>query len=229
MLNKIKSELREFSDNERAKKNISFFKTGKGEYGENDLFIGVSVPDVRRIAKEYKESDFNQIRTLLNSEIHEERLCGAIILVEKFKNSDNKKEIFDFYIKNIKGINNWDIVDLSSPNIVGEYLKEIDKEILYKLAKSDSVWERRIAIVSTYAFIRDNKFEDVIRLSEILIKDKHDLIHKASGWMLREMGKRNKEILIEFLEKNSKNMPRTMLRYSIEKLDDEEKRFYMKR
>jgi 3-methyladenine DNA glycosylase AlkD len=168
---------------------------------------------------------------LISSKIHEHRITSLFILVYKYEKSNEieKKEIFDYYLKNLKYINNWDLVDLSSPNIIGNYLLDKNKDLLYKLAKSDNLWEKRIAILSTFWFIRNKEFNDAIRISEILVNDKHDLIHKAVGWMLREIGKRNQEVEEEFLEKYYKTMPRTMLRYSIEKFDEEKRKYYMKK
>lgn len=206
-----------------------FFKTGKGQYGEGDIFLGVSVPHSRILSKRYKDLEFEDIEKLLNSKIHEERLVALIILVQKFeKGADaDKKKVFDFYLKSTKWINNWDLVDLSCPKIVGEYLLNKPKKILYKLAKSKNLWERRVSIVSTYRFIKNGQFEDTLKLSEILISDKHDLIHKAVGWMLREVGKKSTETLEYFLKKNYKMMTRTTLRYSIEKFPEQKRKEYL--
>jgi 3-methyladenine DNA glycosylase AlkD len=211
-----------------------FFKTGPGQYGEGDIFLGIVVPKQRILVKKYKELDFDSIQDLLNSKIHEHRLVGALILVEKYKKSDkekdenSKKKIFEFYLKNAKNINNWDLVDLSAQNIVGKYLLDKNKAILYKLVKSNNLWEKRIAILSTFEFIKNNKFDDSLKIAELLINDKHDLIHKAVGWMLREIGKRNQEIEESFLKKHCKKMPRTMLRYAIEKFDEKKRKSYLK-
>ncbi len=229
MLDKIKEELLNLKDLEKAEILSRFFKTGKGEYGEGDIFLGIIVPKQRKVAKKYLNLGLEEIQKLLSSKIHEHRLTSLFILIDKYKKSDNKKEIFDFYLKNTKNINNWDLVDLSAGNVLGNYLLEKDKSILYELAKSNNLWERRISIVSTFAFIKNNKFEDTLKISEILLNDKHDLIHKASGWMLREIGKRNQEIEEEFLKKYYKKMPRTMLRYSIEKFDEDKRKFYLKK
>tara|TARA_Y100000310_G_C20677729_1_gene814063 strand:- start:771 stop:1460 length:690 start_codon:yes stop_codon:yes gene_type:complete len=229
MLGKIKEELFNLKDPEKAKILSRFFKTGKGEYGEGDIFLGIVVPKQRKVAKKYLNLSLEAIQELFSSKIHEYRLTSLFILIDKYKKSNNKKEIFDFYLKNTKNINNWDLVDLSAGNILGNYLLEKDKSILYELAKSDNLWERRIAIISTFAFIRDNKFEDTLKISELLLNDKHDLIHKAVGWMLREVGKKNQEVEEEFLRKYYKEMPRTMLRYSIEKFDEDKREFYLKK
>lgn len=207
-----------------------FFKTGKGEYGEGDIFYGIKVPEQRTIAKQFKNLALDDLKTLILSKVHEERLIAAFILVEQFKNGDEKKKkiIFDFYLKNRKGINNWDLVDLSAPKIVGAYLMDKEKEILYKFANSKDLWEKRISIISTYAFIREHFFEDTLKISEILLHDKHDLIHKAVGWMLREVGNRDLETEEEFLRKHYKTMPRTMLRYAIEKFPEQKRIAYLK-
>ena len=193
MLNSIKSDLQRLRNEEKIKVYSNFFKTGKGEYGEGDEFLGISVPEQRKIARKYSGLSFEAIRKLMDSSVHEHRLTALLILVEDYKKADSKrkKEIFDFYFRNAKWVNNWDLVDLTADKIVGSYLNNKDKSLLYKLAKSDNLWERRIAIISTYNFIKNNRYEDTFKIAEILVNDKHDLIHKAVGWMLREVGKRN--------------------------------------
>jgi 3-methyladenine DNA glycosylase AlkD len=228
MPHKLIKDLRKLKDKKQAENLQRFFKTGKGEYGEGDVFLGIKVPIQRKICKNYGDLNLNAIQKLLNSKIHEHRLCGLFVLVSKYKKSKNKKEIFKFYLKNTKKINNWDLVDLSSPNIVGEYLLNKDKKVLYKLAKSKNLWEKRISIVSTFTFIRNNKLEDTLKISQILLKDKHDLIHKAVGWMLREVGKKDIKKLELFIQKNYKDMPRTMLRYAIEKFPEKKRKDYLK-
>lgn len=227
----IRQRLLENSKPEKIEILSSFFKTGKGQYAEGDKFIGVNVPDNRKIAKEFRDADYGTLEELITSPIHEERLCALLILVQKFNKADKdeKNRIFDFYLSHTKNINNWDLVDLSAPYICGAYLLNSDKDILYRLAKSDNLWERRISIVSTMWFIRKGKLEDTINITTILLHDKHDLIQKACGWMLREAGKKDLNTLISFLDKYSQIMPRTMLRYSIEKLDKETRAHYMKR
>jgi 3-methyladenine DNA glycosylase AlkD len=220
-------ELKNLEDSEKAKILQKFFKTGKGEYGEGDIFLGITVPDQRKTAKKYTGLNLNQIQILLNSKIHEHRLIGLLILIEKYKQTNSKKKIFDFYMINYNKINNWDLVDLSAPKIPGDYLLDKDKKILYEYAKSNHLWKKRISIISTYNFIKNNMYEDTINLSKILTNDEHDLIQKAVGWMLREIGKKDQKILESFLKKNHKTMPRTMLRYSIEKLSEEKKAYYM--
>jgi len=229
-LNRIKKELEKKRDKEQAKRLSRFFKTGKGQYGEGDVFWGIKVPVQREIVKMFKEASLKEIQELLDDEIHECRLTGLLILVQKYKKAENKKEIFDFYLKNTKRINNWDLVDLSAPNIVGDFLlnKKKERKVLYSLARSKNLWERRIAVLSSFAFIRDKQFDDALKISKMLLKDKHDLIHKAIGWMLRELGKRDKNVEVRFLEKHCKTMPRTMLRYAIEKFNSKEKASFMK-
>ena len=221
-LNSIKKDLQAESAPLKKKGLSRFFKTGKGEYGEGDIFLGVTVPKIRRVAKKYKDVSLDEIRTLLRSLIHEERLTALLILVENFRKADEteKTEIFNLYLKNTKYINNWDLVDLSASRIVGEYLKDKPVDILYTLAKSKSLWERRIAIISTFQFIWEGRFAETLKISKILLTDRHDLIHKAVGWMLREVGKRSFKTEEGFLKKHYKKMPRTMLRYSIEKFPE---------
>ena len=231
MINKLKNELARVGSPEKAKILSGFFKTDKGQYGYGDIFLGVKVPETRSIAKKFNELSLKDLKELLYSKIHEERLCALLLLVDKYKqsNSKNKKIIVDFYIQNAKNVNNWDLVDLSADKILGNYLIDKDKSILYILAKSQNNWEKRISIISTFAFIRNNKFEDTIKISEILLNDKHHLVQKAVGWMLREVGKRDESKLIIFLDKHYKVMPRTMLRYAIERLNEERKERYMKK
>ena len=229
-LKELEKELEKNADKEKAKVLQRFFKTGKGDYGEGDIFIGLTAPQIKEIAKRYKELSLNDLQTLLSSKVHEKRTVAISILVSKYGKSkeEAKKEIYDFYLKNTKNINNWDLVDISAPNIVGDYLFDKDRKRLYELAKSDNLWERRIAIVSTLYFIRKEQLEDTFKIAELLMKDKHDLIHKATGWMLREAGKRDLKIEEEFVKKHCKIMPRTMLRYSIEKFPEELRQKYLK-
>ena len=225
---KLKEELAKKANQDKAKILQRFFKTGKGEYGEGDIFLGITVPESRKIAKKYSDLSYNNIRNLLESKIHEERLIALLILVNNYnKNIEKRNEIFDFYIENINNINNWDLVDLTADKIVGSFLFEKDKNILYKLAKSSNLWEKRIAIISTFHFIKNNEFSDTLKIAEILLNDKRDLIHKAVGWMLREIGKRNLKVEEEFLKKYYKNMPRTMLRYAIEKFSEVKRKAYL--
>ena len=230
MLQHVNKEIEKYSNKEKAKLLQGFFKTGKGEYGEGAVFLGITVPKQRQIAERFKDIGLNEIQELLNSQIHEKRLIALLILVERFKKSDEKgkKEIFEFYLNNTKRINNWDLVDLSAPNIVGAFLLDKNRDTLHKLAISENLWEKRISIISTFAFIRNNEVEDTLNISKSLLGDKHDLIHKAVGWALREVGKKNQEALEDFLRKHYKIMPRTMLRYSIEKFPEEKRQKYIK-
>jgi 3-methyladenine DNA glycosylase AlkD len=229
MLNQIKSDLLQLSNPEKAKNLSRYFQTGKGQYGEGDVFLGIPVPEQRRIAKRYLNLPLDDIQELLSSEIHEHRLTALLILVSKYGKADNpgKEEIFSFYLKNTENINNWDLVDLTAPKIVGDYLFNKDTSILFKLAKSKNLWERRIAVLSTFRFIDNNDFEDALSIAKLLLHDKHDLIHKAVGWMLREIGKRDQEIEERFLSKYHMQMPRTMLRYAIEKFEENKRKFYL--
>lgn len=227
----IQKELEAYADPVKRDFLPYFFKTGKGQYGEGDKFLGVVVPNTRQVAKRHKEEPFEVMADLLQSEWHECRLCALLMLVERYKKSDEtgRKAIYDFYLTQTCRVNNWDLVDLSAPYIVGEYLKDKSREDLYRLADSSLLWDQRIAVVATITLIRNNDFIDTLRLSEKLLLHEHDLMRKAVGWMLREMGKRDKDLLLQFLDQYSKKMPRTMLRYSIEKLTEEERKYYMQR
>jgi 3-methyladenine DNA glycosylase AlkD len=226
----IVEDLDKLKDPEKARVLSRFFKTGKGEYGEGDIFLGIPVPLQRKVARKYPGLSLEDAQGLLSSKIHEHRLVALLILIFKYRRSDGKgkSEIFDFYLKNTSGINNWDLVDLSAQHIIGDYLLMSDRSLLQKLAQSKNFWERRIAIMSTFAFIRNQQFEDTLRIAAMLMHDKHDLIHKAVGWMLREVGKRDGEQLERFLKKYSGVMPRTMLRYSIERFDEGKRKAYLK-
>ena len=226
----IVEDLDKLKDPEKARVLSRFFKTGKGEYGEGDIFFGIPVPLQRKIAKKYPDLSLDDLQRLLSGKIHEHRLVALLILILKYRRSDRtgKSEIFNFYLKNTSGINNWDLVDLSAQHIIGDYLLLSDRALLQKLAQSKNLWERRIAIMSTFAFIRNQQFDDTLRIAEMLMHDKHDLIHKAVGWMLREVGKRDQEQLEQFLKKYSSEMPRTMLRYAIERFDEDKRKTYLK-
>lgn len=226
MLNELINKLEEKYSGERAEHSKKFFKTGIGEYGEGDIFLGLSVPEQRNFAKKYSKLSTSQIQKLLNSKVHEHRLIAGLILVGKFEK--NPEEVFNFYIKNSKRFNNWDLVDLTAPKIAGRFLLEKNKKILYALARSKNLWEKRIAIVSTYPFIRNGNFSDTLKISEILLDDSHDLIHKAVGWMLREVGKKDARVLKDFLKINYKKIPRTTLRYAIEKFPEVERKKSLK-
>ena len=228
MLNKLIKDLKSHQNKKQAEVLQGFFKTKKGQYGEGDVFLGVKVPVQRSICKKY-DLELKDIQKLLDSKVHEYRLCGLFSLISKYKKHKKlRKNIFNFYLKNTKKINNWDLVDLSAPNIIGDFLlDQKDKRILYLLAKSKNIWEKRIAMLSTYSFIKNNKFGESFEIAEILLNDKHDLIHKAVGWMLREIGKRDQKALEIFLKKHYKEMPRTMLRYAIEKFPITKRKAYL--
>lgn len=256
MLDDLHEEVKKASDPQKAKFLAGFFKTGKGQYGEDDVFLGITVPNSRKIALKYKRLPFADMQKLLASKYHEERLIALLIMVHNFAVGDEPicREIFDFYLAHTRYINNWDLVDLSADKIVGEYLAVIARrrafstasneaissrtrllrsyvarnDILYKLAQSENLWERRIAIVATYAFIKRGEYEDTFAIADILLHDHQDLIQKAVGWMLREVGKRvSEEVEEDFLTSRYKTMPRTMLRYSIERFAPEKRRLYL--
>ena len=219
-------ELRSYSTAEKREVLPRFFKTGKGEYGEGDRFMGVVVPDTRKVAKNYNDVSWEVLEALLESEWHECRLCALVILVNRFKKQPD--ETLSFYQDHTKGVNNWDLVDLSAPYILGAYLVDkSDREILYVLSASKNMWEQRIAIVSTLMLIRNGQFADTMKLAEGFLNIKHDLMQKATGWMLREVGKRDVGLLTEFLERYKAVMPRTMLRYAIEKFSPERRRYFL--
>lgn len=237
----IRQALKAVSSSERAKASQRYFKTGPGEYGEGDVFIGVSVPDQRKIAKKYYSLPLLEVERLLASKIHEERLTAIFIMVEQFKKGDDtvRKQIYDFYLANTAYINNWDLVDSSAPYIVSVYLwdnfaqkESPSKEtmsVLTKLAKSKSIWERRIAIMSTFYFIKMGDINETFIIAEVLLHDQHDLIQKAVGWMLREVGNSvGIEIEEFFLKQHYQTMPRTMLRYAIEKFPETKRQAYLK-
>jgi len=226
---KIKKLLKQKADPKRAIALKRYFKCGVGEYGEGDKFIGITLPDIREVVREYKNLSLKEIAGLIKSKIHEERTMALAILVEQFKKAGEKQRtaIFKLYLKNTSHINNWDLVDISAPKITGPYLEDKPKDILYQLAKSQSLWERRIAIMSTAHFIRQKKYADTLKIAELLLKDKHDLIHKAVGWMLREVGKQDRGVEEQFLKKHCQQMPRTMLRYAIEKFPEPLRKKYL--
>lgn len=225
----VHQKLTAHKDPIKAKLLSGFFKTAKGQYGEGDVFYGITVPQSRKIAKEFFTLAFDEIKKLLDSPVHESRLIALIILVHQFEKGTEiqKEKVYNFYLQNTKHINNWDLVDTSAHKIVGEYLLDKDMSILTTLAHSQNLWERRIAIVATAAFIRKNKFKPTFDIATILLHDKHDLIHKAVGWMLREVGKRDQVIEESFLDKYAQKMPRTMLRYAIEKFSPLKRKYYL--
>jgi 3-methyladenine DNA glycosylase AlkD len=228
----ILGELLSIANPEKARFLQGFFKTGKGQYAEGDIMLGIVVPLTRDIVKKSPELPFSEIQVLLDSEYHEARLAGLLLLVKQFKkaSADKQQEIFEFYLQNARKANNWDLVDVTCRDVIGAYLldKE-DRSVLYRLAESDNLWEQRIAIVSTWTFIKHKQFDDTLTIAENLLTHKHDLMHKAVGWMLREVGKKDRQTLVDFLEKHHKQMPRTALRYAIEHFSPEEKAFFMKK
>lgn len=229
MFNQIKSDLEDLANPEKAKILQRFFKTGKGEYGEGDVFLGITVPEQRKVARKYKELGLVEVKKLLKSGIHEFRLTALLILVFQYEKGDEaaQEKVVDFYLSNTEGINNWDLVDLSAPKILGEHILKGNRKIIYKLVKSKDLWERRIAMLATFTLIKNQEYTDALKIAEELVNDEHDLIHKAVGWMLREIGKRDQAIEEKFLEKHHKTMPRTMLRYAIERFSDEKRKFFM--
>lgn len=230
LVQNIQRKLQELGSREKAKVLQRFFKTGPGEYGEGDVFVGVKVPELRKLAKEYQKITVKEVKQLLRSAIHEERLLALFILVRKYSkgNEAEKKRIYELYLKNTQFINSWDLVDSSAHHIIGAFLVDKSKEPLYSLAKSMNLWERRISIISTFYFIKHDKYAETLKISEILLTDEQDLIHKAVGWMLREIGKRNMPTEEKFLRKHYKRMPRTMLRYAIEKFPEDKRQRYLK-
>jgi 3-methyladenine DNA glycosylase AlkD len=228
-IREIQNKLRKLADKEKAEILRGFFKTGPGQYGEGDVFLGITVPVLRKLAQECRGTSVPDAVRLLKSSIHEERVFALFLLVSAYSKGDAslKKKIYTLYLKNTRYINNWDLVDLSAPNIVGSYLEDKSRKPLYELAKSRDLWKRRIAILATFSFIRQNDFLDALKISKILIADGHDLIHKAVGWMLREVGKRDLSAEEKFLLQHYKRMPRTMLRYAIERFPEVKRQRYL--
>lgn len=227
------AELYSMRDRRKAETLARFFKCGKGEYGEGDLFLGITVPQQRKLAKKYQSLPLSEMTALIGNKYHEARLTGLLILVYAFEKADAKKqkEIYRFYLAHSDRINNWDLIDVTAPNIVGMYLWENPKErkILYRLVRSKNMWERRMVILATFAFLRRGDFRDTLKISEGLLSDKEDLIHKSVGWMLREVGKRDKNALKFFLAKHLSRMPRTTLRYAIEHFPETQRKRYLKK
>lgn len=232
MLNQIQKDFKKYSNPLKAEHSKRFFKTDKGQYGEGDIFLGLTTPELKEIVKKYyKEISLKDLLYFIQSKYHEYRMFGLQCLVYKYgrcKTEKERKEIYDIYIKNTKYINNWDLVDVTCPKIVGEYLKDKDRNILYIFAKSNDLWKQRISIISTFTFIRDNDLKDSLEISKILLNHKHDLIHKAVGWTLREIGKKDLKTEENFLKKYYKDMPRTMLRYAIERFEESKRQKYLK-
>jgi 3-methyladenine DNA glycosylase AlkD len=236
MLQQIKTTLAQYVNEKRKESNRRFFKTGPGEYGEGDEFIGVSMPNIRKVSRKYRGVELEKVAGLMSSSIHEERMLGVIILVDKYEQAqgvEERKELLDFYLEHFAGVNNWDLVDTSAHKILGAYALEnkAGENMLLRYARSDSLWERRLAIVGTFTLIRSGKFDLTLKIAKMLLKDTHDLIHKAVGWMLREVWKKNEEGAQKceaFLRTNYKKIPRTTLRYAIEKMDFDKRNFFLK-
>jgi len=230
LFQEISEYLLSLYDPERAEHSQRFFKTGKGEYGEGDIFLGIRVPVIRKAVKTYKDTPVDVVAMLLKSKYHEIRLFSLLLLVHRFSKAElvEQDEIYQLYLANTQFINNWDLVDSSAHKIVGKYLEHREREPLYALAQSKSLWDRRIAIIATAYFIGKNQYEDTLKISKILLHDTEDLIHKSVGWMLREVGKRDIEQEVTFLNAHYLSMPRTMLRYAIEKFSEEERKRYLK-
>lgn len=226
----IISKLKSMGDKQRAAHSQKFFKTGPGEYAQGDIFLGITVPELRKQASKLCSVSLGEIKKLLKSPLHEVRLLSLLMLIDSFQRGDinNKRKVFDVYIKNTKYINNWDLVDVSAHKIVGQYLQDRSRKRLYRFVKSPLIWERRIAIISTWHFIRAKDIDDTLKLSEILLNDKEDLMHKAVGWMLREAAKRDTKRVEKFLQEHYINLPRTTLRYAIERFPETKRKKYLK-
>jgi 3-methyladenine DNA glycosylase AlkD len=225
----VQTRLRSFANSADAAFLPGFFKTGPGQYGEGDRFIGVRVPAIRKVAKEFSSLPLPEVMRLLHSKIHEERLTALVILVLQTEKGDAeiRRRVYELYLANTKHINNWDLVDLSAPQLVGVHLNDKSRKPLYQLAKSSWLWDRRISILATFHFIRQGDHADTLRIAKMLLADKQDLIHKAVGWMLREVGKRDQVALESFLDKDHHIMPRTMLRYAIERFPEKRRQAYL--
>jgi 3-methyladenine DNA glycosylase AlkD len=228
-VNEAKADIRKHADPERAKGALRFFKTGKGEYGEGDRFLGLAAADVREVARKHRDLGFDDLSALIRSRYHEDRSVALLILAEQFRRGDERarERIYRFYLRSTRHINGWDLVDLSADKIVGAYLDGRDAAVLRDLARSESLWERRIAIIATLHFIRRGRFDLTLDIAEALLDDEHDLIHKAVGWMLREVGKRDRAAEECFLRRHCRRMPRTMLRYAIEKFPEPLRKRYL--
>ncbi|OGG64179.1 DNA alkylation repair protein [Candidatus Kaiserbacteria bacterium RIFCSPHIGHO2_02_FULL_55_17] len=226
----VSGHLHEYSSQEKARASAWFFKTGSGEYGHGDVFAGVSVPNQRKIAKQFTDLSLDEINKLLQSKVHEHRLTGLLILVAQYRAADakTKKALTKFYLSRKNRINSWDLVDSSAPYILGDYLLSANRVVLYTLARSTNLWHRRIAIISTFSFIKEGEYRDTLNIAEILLEDTQDLIHKAVGWMLREVGNKSLSTEERFLKKHAVIMPRTMLRYAIEKFPENKRKMYLR-
>lgn len=227
----VLSELLSMANPEKALFLQRFFKTGPGQYAEGDVFLGLVVPLTRSIAKVNKQTPLAELQKLIGSEYHEARLCALLIVMEQFKKASEaeRSKLFDFYLANTRYINNWDLVDVTCPHVVGAYLLDKDRSVLYDMAESSDLWEQRIAMVSTVSFIRNREFDDTLALAEILMTHKHDLMHKAIGWMLREVGKKSRQALTDFLELYATQLPRTALRYAIEHYPEDQRQYFLKK
>ena len=231
MLKQLQKRLKQLKNPNQAKILQKFFKTAPHQYGAGDIFLGLTVPQQRTIAKPYIHLNLIDIKKLLYSKIHEYRFTALLILIKQYRQGDKKlkKKIYNFYLKHSSQINNWDLVDLSAPKIVGAYLLNKSKQPLFKLACSPNLWQKRIAIVATFEFIKNNQFTLTLKIAQLLLNEQHDLIHKAVGWMLREVGKRNQPLLEKFLQQHLKQLPRTTLRYAIEKFPERKRQSYLKK
>ncbi len=223
------SELKSYSNPAKAEHSKRFFKSGPGEYGEGDKFLGITVPNQRKVARKFKNMELDEVQKLLQNKYHEARLTAVMLLVYKVEKANEHvfEEVVQFYLKNLRYVNNWDIVDSSCHQILGRFLFNKERDLLYELAQSENLWEKRIAMITCYHFIKRDDFKDALKIAELLLNDDHDLIHKAVGWMLREIGNRNLDLETQFLDQHFKNMPRTMLRYAIEKFDEPLRKHYL--
>ena len=230
MLKELRSDLRKRSNREKAKVQQRFFKTGPGEYAEGDVFLGVTVPESRKLAKQYTELNLKSTQQLLRSDIHEERLIALLILIQQYKRASetSRGRLYRFYVRNMKYVNNWDLVDVSAEHIVGAYLTDKSKEPLHQWAGSNNLWRRRIAMIATFHYIKRNQFKETLTIAGLLLRDEHDLIHKVVGWMLREVGKRDPTLQESFLRRHYQKMPRTMLRYAIERFPDTKRKAFLR-
>jgi 3-methyladenine DNA glycosylase AlkD len=226
----VRKRLKKLGTRERAEVSQRFFKTGPGQYGEGDVFLGVRVPELRRLAKEFKDLASREIQGLLRSEVHEERLVALLILVRNYPKADQQaqKRIYGLYMGHLRFVNNWDLVDVSAEHVVGAFLRDKDKSPLYRLARSKDLWERRVSVLATFHYIKRNEFSETLKIARMLLLDEEDLIHKAAGWMLREVGKRDLAVEEKFLKTHYLKMPRTMLRYAIERFPEPKRQRYLK-
>jgi 3-methyladenine DNA glycosylase AlkD len=230
-INLLKQKLEALADPKNQQQAQRFFKTGKGEYAESDIFLGIRTPVLRKLVSQYKDLSLDDSEQLLHSPVHEHRSFALMLWVAKYPKADNtqQQQLFERYLQNTKFINNWDLVDISAPTLVGEHLLAKDRNILYTLVASKALWERRIAVVATLTFIRHQQFDEILDFAKLLLNEPHDLIHKAVGWMLREVGKQHLSVLKAFIDEYDTQLPRTTLRYAIEHFDEEQRQFHLKR